>query len=168
MDKKAEMLSHGPKALHPQITHSPNQQQQQPSTQTIVNSTNNNSSVSNNNRKSSETVTSSPEDHIEEQPPKVQGESPVDIQTSQEAAAKALANALDEEADDPPDNAELPIELQQAPETTETSNSVIANVDSKKGEEIETPGKNPEVSLGATKNDDDSLGVKKVSASPFD
>lgn len=152
MDKKAEMLSHGPKPLHPQNTHSPNQQQS-----STVNSTNNNISVSNNNRKSSETVTSSPEEQVEEQPQK--SETADDAQEAKAKVARELAAALDEEPEDPPDNRPLVMNPSPAAEAC----SVIANVDSKSNEEKITPDKKPEVEQEATKkNDDDSLAVKKV------
>lgn len=152
MDKKAEMLSQGPKSLHLQNTHSPNQQQS-----STVNSTNNNISVSNNNRKSSETVTSSPEVKVEEQPQKAQSESADD--ETKEKNARELASALDEETEDPPDS--LPLVIKPQPSPTAETCSVIANVDSKSNEET-TPDKKPETEQEVTKSDDDSLAVKKV------
>lgn len=157
MDKKAEMLSHGPKSLHPQNTHSPNQQQS-----STVNSTNNNISVSNNNRKSSETVTSSPEEQGEEQPQKAQPETTDDGQETKIKAAHDLAAFLDEETHDPPSNRPLVTEPQPSLAAAEAC-SVIANVDNKCNEEKVTPDKKPEAEQEVAKSEDDSsLAVKKV------
>lgn len=155
MDKKVDMLSHGPKSLHPLNAHSPNQQQS-----STVNSTNNNLSVSNNNRKSSETVTSSPEDQVEEQPNKAQAEPSEDDQETKAKNARDLAAALDEDTEDSADNQPLATEP-QASLAAETC-SVIANVDSKNNKEEVTPEKKLEAEQEGTKSDDDSLAVKKV------
>lgn len=149
------MLNHGSKT-HLQISQTTIQQQ----TPAEKASLGDNSSICNINRKSSETVTSSSEGQPQEEPVEALTEATKIDSTTK--AAKALADALGEEAEDTETASE------KASPRTETIQEVTSDAqpqpslsESSQNETTIVEGKLSE-NISSDKNEEDSLNVKKV------